>query len=156
MQKHAYKIGSRLAENCENCVKFNFDFLNLEKTTLCVLRFFSYSFTAHDGSEESTAGRVVSPCSIMMHHGFRSKEASRARKQKMSITPHHSPHCWLPAKVMYPANSTEGVSWLTRSTSILLKMNVQIYIYIYVDATSAMIFIDVLRITQQLIEHVDE
>ena len=53
------------------CVKFDFDFLNLEKTTFCVLRFF-YSFTASDGSEESTAGHVVSPCSIMMHHGFRS------------------------------------------------------------------------------------
>ena len=48
-------------------------------------RFFSYSFTASDGSEESTAGRVVSPCSIMMHHGFRSIEARRARKQKYRL-----------------------------------------------------------------------
>ena len=39
---------------------------------------------------------------------------------------HHSPHCWLPAKVMYPANSTKRFSWLTRSTSILLMKNVQI------------------------------
>ena len=61
---------------------FDFDFLNHEKTTFCVLRFFSYSFTASDGSQEFTAGRVVSPCSIMMHHGYRSKEARRARKQK--------------------------------------------------------------------------
>ena len=42
---------------------------------------------------------------------------------------HHSPHCWLPAKVMYPANSTKRFSWLTHSTSILLMKNVQIYIY---------------------------
>ena len=47
-----------------------------------MLRFFSYSFTVSDGSVETTAGRVVSPCSIMVHHGFRSKEARRARKQK--------------------------------------------------------------------------
>ena len=37
-------------------------------------------------------------------------------------------HCWLPAKVMYPANSTKRFSGLTRSTSILLMNNVQIYI----------------------------
>ena len=54
------------------CVKHDFDFLNFEKTTLCVLHFFSYSFTVSDGSEESTAGRVVSPCTIMVHHGYRS------------------------------------------------------------------------------------
>ena len=41
---------------------------------------------------------------------------------------HHTPHCWLPAKVKYPANSTKRFSWLTRSTSILLLKNVQIYI----------------------------
>ena len=40
---------------------------------------------------------------------------------------HHTPHCWLPAKVMYPANSTERFSWLTRSTSIFLMKNIQIY-----------------------------
>ena len=53
-------------------LKLDFDFLNLKKTTFCVPRFFSYSFTASDGSEESSAGRVASPCSIMVHHGFRS------------------------------------------------------------------------------------
>ena len=40
---------------------------------------------------------------------------------------HHTPLCWLPAKVMYPTNSTKRFSWLTRSTSILLIKNVQIY-----------------------------
>ena len=60
------------------------DILNLEKTTFCVFRFF-YPFTASDGSEESTAGRVVSPCSIMMHHGFGSNEARRAKKQKYRL-----------------------------------------------------------------------
>ena len=50
-----------------------------------MLCFFSYSFTVSDGSEESTAGRVVSTCSIMMHHGLRSKEARRARKKKYRL-----------------------------------------------------------------------
>ena len=40
---------------------------------------------------------------------------------------HHTPHCWLPATVMYPAISTKRFSWLTRSTSIFLMKNVQIY-----------------------------
>ena len=48
-------------------------------------RFFSYSITASDGSEESTAGRVISPSSIMMHHGFRSQEPRRAREQKYRL-----------------------------------------------------------------------
>ena len=73
-----------------------------------MLRFFSYSYTVSDGSVETTAGRVVSPCSIMVHpslsssnvsegttagrvvspcsimvhHSFRSKKSRRARKQK--------------------------------------------------------------------------
>ena len=46
---------------------------------------FSYSFTASDGTEESTAGRVVSPCSIMVHHGFRSRGMRHARKQKYPL-----------------------------------------------------------------------
>ena len=90
MQKLAYKIGNLLAGKSEyllitykltefilrneakcSCAKFDFDFLNLEKTTFCVLHVFSYFSTASDGSEESTAGRVVH-CSIMVHHGFRS------------------------------------------------------------------------------------
>ena len=33
---------------------------------------------------------------------------------------HHTPHCWLVAKVMYPANSTKRFSWLTRSTPIFI------------------------------------
>ena len=41
---------------------------------------------------------------------------------------HHNPHCWLPAKVMYPAQSTMRFSWLTRSTSVLLMKNVQIFL----------------------------
>ena len=49
-----------------------------------MLRFF-YSFTASDGSEESIADCVVSPCSIMMHHVFRNKEARRERKQKYQL-----------------------------------------------------------------------
>ena len=41
---------------------------------------------------------------------------------------HHTPHCWLSAKVMYLANSAKSFSWLTRSTSILLMKNVQMYV----------------------------
>ena len=44
------------------------------------------------------------------------------------------PHCWLPAKVMHPANSTKRFSWLTHSTSIFIE-NVQIYLALTVDAT---------------------
>ena len=40
---------------------------------------------------------------------------------------HHTPHCWLPAKLKHPANSTKRFSWLTRSTSTLLMKNFQIY-----------------------------
>ena len=50
-----------------------------------MLRFFSYSFTAFDCTEESTAGRVESPSSTMIHHGFRSKEVRRAIKQKYRL-----------------------------------------------------------------------
>ena len=74
------------------CVIIDFDFLDLERTTFCLLCFFSYSFTASDDSEESTADRVVSPCSIMMHHGMRSEEARRAREQiyRLRQTKSHS------------------------------------------------------------------
>ena len=71
---------------------------------------FSYSFTASGGSEESTAGRVVS----LPHYDY--------AKQ------HHTRHCWLHTKVMCVANSTKPFSWLTLSASILLMKNVQIYI----------------------------
>ena len=50
-----------------------------------MLRLFSYSFNVSDGSVEATAGRMVSPCSIMEHHGFRSREARCARKQKYRL-----------------------------------------------------------------------
>ena len=40
---------------------------------------------------------------------------------------HHTSHCRLPAKVMYPANSTKFFSCLNRSTSTLLMKNVQVY-----------------------------
>ena len=110
-------------------MKFDFDFINHEKTTFCVLRFISYSFTASDGSEESTAGRVVAPCSMMAHRGLRSKEARRARKQEYRLRQTTSHSSLLVArKVMYPANSTKRLSRLTRPTLILKLRNVQIYI----------------------------
>ena len=62
----------------------------------------------------------------MVLWGFISKEVRRARKQNIDYArQHHIPHCWLPAKLMYPANSTKRLSWLTRLTPVY------IYIYIY-------------------------
>ena len=89
-------------------------------TTFCLHPFF-YSFTASDDSKGTNAGRVVSPRSISVHHGFRSKEVRRARKQNIDCAKeHHTPHHWLPAKVTYPANSSNRLSWLTRSTPIFI------------------------------------
>ena len=104
-----------------------------------MLCFFFYSFTASDGSEESTAGRVASPCSIKMHYGYRSNEARRARKHEYRLRQTTS-HCRLPAMVMYPANSTKRFSRFTRSTSILLMKDVQIYIYIRSDISITCVF----------------
>ena len=103
----------------------------LLKTTFYVHCFFFYYFTASVGSEGTTTGHVVSPCSIMMHHGFTSNEVKCARKQNINYAKqHHTPHCWLPAKVMLPTNSTKHFYWLTHSTPILLLKNIQIYIII--------------------------
>ena len=99
-------------------MQFDFDFFNLEKTVFCTHRFFSYSFTSSDGSEGTTEGCVVSPHSIMVRHGFRCKQERFARKQNIDHVKHHdTPHCWLPAMVMYLVNSTKHFSWLTSSTS---------------------------------------
>ena len=108
---------------------FDFDFINLEKTTFCVPRFILYYFTASGGSEESTAGREVSPCSIMMHHGFRSKEARRARKQKYRL-------CQTTSRSSLLVDSQGDVSRKLNQSFLLvdsfninfLMMNVQIYI----------------------------
>ena len=96
--------------------------------------FFFYCFTASAGSEATTAGRVVSPRPIMVHHGFRREEERRVGKQNIDYAKqHHTPQSWLSANVMYPANLTKRFSGLTRSTPILLLLkNVQIYIYIYI------------------------
>ena len=95
--------------------------LALLTTTFCAYRFFFYSLTTSDGSGGTTAGHVVSPRSIMVLQGFRSKEARRARKQNIDYAKqHHTPHCWLPAMVLYPAMSTKRFSWLTHSTPIFI------------------------------------
>ena len=71
----------------------------------------------------TTAGRVVSPCSIMVQHGFRGKEVRHTRKQNIDYaTQHHTPHCWLPAMSMYPANSTKRLCSLTRSNQIFIDV----------------------------------
>ena len=64
----------------------------------------------------------------MMPQVFGNKEAKRAGKHNIDYAKHHTLHRWLPAKVMYPANSTNSFSWLIRSTSIIVAGNVQIYI----------------------------
>ena len=57
----------------------------------------------------------------MVHHGFISKEVRCAIKQNIDYAKqHHTPHCLLPAKVMYPANSTKRFSWLTHLTLIVI------------------------------------
>ena len=128
---------------------FDFVILNLEKTTFYVLCFFSYSFTAFDYSEESTAvvwyhlvlslytmvsevdrrdvwcHLVLSWCTMVSEVERRDVQESR----NIDYAKHHSPHCCLPTKVMYPADSSKHFSWLTCSTSILLVKNIQIYIY---------------------------
>ena len=93
------------AGDCAPLLTLNFfsmwcDMINptLLLTTFCAHRFFFHSFTASDGSEGPTAGCVVSPRSFVEHHRFRSKEVRLARKQ------HHNSHCWLPTKMMHPAN----------------------------------------------------
>ena len=97
------------------------------RTMFCAHRF-SYDFTAPDGSEGTTACRVVSFRSTMGHHGFKSKEARFARKQNIDYTSHHPLHCWWPAKVMDLANSTK---WLIRSTQIFIVVErSNIYVYI--------------------------
>ena len=86
-------------------------------------------------TEESIAGHVTSPRSIVVHHGLRSKKVRRARKLNIDYAKqHHTPHCCMPTKVMYPANSTKRFSWLTRSTSILIveeRSNIYNVIAIY-------------------------
>ena len=107
--------------------------LSHDQTAFCALHFFFYSFTASDASEGTTAGCVASPRTIMVCHGFRSNETRRARKQKINYPKQqHTPQCWLPAKVMHPANSTKRFSRLTHSSPIFIVKNVQIYIHIYV------------------------
>ena len=44
-------------------------------------RSFFHSLTAPEGSEGTTAGRVVASCSITVHHGYRSNEVKRAKKK---------------------------------------------------------------------------
>ena len=108
----------------------------LSKTTTCAYRFFFYSFTASHGSGGTTASRVVSPRSIMRHHRFRSEEVRRAIKQNIDYVKHHTPHCWTPGIVMYPANSTKSFSWLTRQARIfIVEERSNIYIYIYLSYT---------------------
>ena len=96
-----------------------------------MLRFFSYSFTASDGSEESTAGRVVSPCSIMMHHGLRSKEARRARKQKYRLRQTTSHSSLLVAREGDVSRKHNHAIFLVDSFTYVDEERSDIYIYIY-------------------------
>ena len=62
----------------------------LLRTTFCLHRLFFYSFTASDDSEGTTASRVVPRRSIMMRHGFRSKEVRHAKKIRLRLRTSHS------------------------------------------------------------------
>ena len=76
---------------------------------------FLYSFTASDGSDGTTAGHVVLPRSMMTHHGLRCKEARQARKKINYVKQHHTLHCWLPAKVMYPQSQPiVSLGWIAQ------------------------------------------
>ena len=99
-----------------------------------MLRFFSNSFTASDGSEESTAGRVVSPCSIMMHHGLRSEEARRARKQKYRLRQTTSHSSLLVARQGDVSRKLNQAFLLVDSFNFNFVENERsdIYIYIYI------------------------
>ena len=55
---------------------------NIVEDYLYAHRSFFHSLTAAEGSEGTTAGRVVAPCSITEHHGYRSNEVTRANKIK--------------------------------------------------------------------------
>ena len=116
MQNLAYKIGNRLAGKSEyllntyQLTEFIFrieakcsavvssmnltSYLNLENTTFCVLRFFSYTFTASDGSEESTATvwyhLVLSWCTMVSEVKRRGAHES---KNINYAKQHHTPHC---------------------------------------------------------------
>ena len=99
----------------------------LLKTTSFLLLF--YSFTASHGSKRTTAGRVVSACSIMVQHGIGSKEVKRAKKKNRLRQ--STSHCCLPAKVMDPSNSTKCLpSWLIGSIPIVIVVECSnIYTY---------------------------
>ena len=89
-----------------------------------------------DGSEVNTAGHVISPRSIMVHHGFRSEDVRCTRKQNIDHPKQqHTTHCWLPAQVTYPATSTKSFSWLTHSTPLFI-VGQHSYIYMYVDGST--------------------
>ena len=65
-----------------------------------------------------------------MHQGLRCTEMRRVRKQNTDYAKqHHTPHCWLAAKVMCPAKTQPSVSLgkLVQFQLVLLK-NIQIYI----------------------------
>ena len=93
--------------------------LHFTNTISCAHRFFFDSFISSDGSEVTTVDCVVSPRSIMMHQGFRSKEVRCARKQTIYYYKQdHTLHCRLLANVMYSANSTKRFFCLIRSNPI--------------------------------------
>ena len=102
------------------CAMLSSDQSDKKKTAFSAHRFI-YSITSSDCSEGSIAGPVVSPRSTMMHRRSRSKEARRVEKQTVdNAKQHHNPHCRLPAKLMYLANSTMHFTSLTPSTAIII------------------------------------
>ena len=104
---------------------------------------FFYSFTASDGSEGSTAGRVVSPWSIIMHHCFTSKEARRARKQRYRLRKTTSHSSLLVARQGDVSHKLNHVFLLVDSFNFnFVDENVQIYTSLFTCLCSKY-FIDV-------------
>ena len=105
----------------------------MSKTTFCEHRFFFYSFTTSDSSEGTTASHVVSPRSIIVHHGFGNRDVRRARKQNIDYSrQRHTPHCWFLVKVVYPTKEANCFSSLTRSTPIfIVEEHSHTHTYIY-------------------------
>ena len=89
-----------------SCVKFEFDFIYLEKTTFCVLFFSSLPWLLLMVLKKTTHAvwhqLVLSWCTIVSQVKKRFVQDSKAIDY---VRQHHTPHCWLPDNVMY---------WLTR------------------------------------------
>ena len=109
-------------------MKFDFDFLNVERQHFVC--FVSYPISSLLLMVQRNPPQAMWYHLVLSWYTMVSEVKRRGVQESKNIDytkQHHTPHSWLPAKVMSPTNSTKCFSWLTRSTSILLLKNVQIY-----------------------------